>query len=111
MATTTATPASTTPPASAHDRRGRHRVERVSGYDRLRRGPRERGLPDEHFVRYARQAVLVAPAVDVRVSRRPLRAHVGRRPDDGARLRQVLSFTCRADGARDAEIRDDRAAA
>ena len=82
----------------------------MSGHDRLRRGPGERGHPDEHFVRYARQAVLVASAVDVRVSRRLLRAHVDRRPDYGARLGELLSFTCRADGARDAEIRDDRAA-
>src|SRR2546430_5614686 len=45
----------------------------------LRRGAGERRLPHEHFVDHARQAVLVAPPVDLRAPRRLLRAHIGDR--------------------------------
>src|SRR2546430_11828406 len=72
----------------------------------LRRGAGERRLPHEHLVDHARQAVLVAPPVDLRAPRRLLRAHVGGGADYGPGLRELVLVSRRRDGAGDPEVRD-----
>src|SRR5438874_3728370 len=88
-----------------HDRRRRHHVQRVAREHRVRGRPREGRLAHQHLVHDARQAVLVAAAVDVVAARPLLRAHVGGRPDDGARLGDMARVSRGVDGARDAEVR------
>ena len=78
----------------------------MPGHHRLRGRPRERRLTHQHLVRDARQAVLVAPPVDLCAPRRLLGAHVCRGPDDRAGLREVLSCSRGADRPRDAEVGD-----
>ena len=48
-------------------------------------------LPRQHLVQHAAQCVEIAPAVDLPLGHRLLRAHVGRRADGEAGLRQALA--------------------
>ena len=68
--------------------------------------PGERRLSGQHLVGEARQRVLIAAAVDVRLAARLLRAHVCRRADREPRLRERLA-ACAADCARDTKVEDD----
>ena len=77
----------------------------MTGDDRLRRRSGERRLANEQLVQHAREAVLIAPPIDLRRARRLLRAHVGGRADDRPGLGQRLLVGV-IDRARDAEIRD-----
>src|SRR2546429_3504873 len=89
----------------SHDRGRRYHVQRVARDDGLGGGPRERRLAHQHLVHDARQAVLVAAAIDVLAAGGLLRAHVGGRAHDRAGLREMPRVARRAQGPRDAEVR------
>src|SRR5438105_1159833 len=62
-------------------------------------------MPGEHFVEDAPQAVHVAPAVERPNTRCLLRAHVQRRPDGNAGVRQLIAAR-RRNRPRNTEVRD-----
>ena len=59
--------------------------------DRLRRRARVWRLAGEHFIKNRAERIDVGTAVDGAVARRLLRAHVGRRAETQARLRDSMS--------------------
>jgi hypothetical protein len=91
--------------------RDRRRLgDHVLSRDRRRARTGERRLAAQHLVEDAGEAVQVAASIDVLVSRRLLGAHVRRRADGHARLRDAVASR-RAERPGDAEIRDHRVAA
>ena len=94
----------------AHDLEPRHRVERVPRHDRLRGRAGERRLARERLVQHARETVDVAAAIHLSRARGLLGRHVRGCPDGESGLRQLVAARG-ADGARDAEVGDDRVTA
>ena len=91
----------------AHDFQSRHRIERMTRHDRLRRGSGERRLAGQRLVEHTRETVDVTAPIDLPRSRCLLGRHVRRSADGQAGLRELVAAG-RADGTRDAEVRDDR---
>ena len=94
----------------AHDFEPRHGVERVARHDRLRRRSGEGRLAGEGLVEHAGETVDVAAPVHVARARGLLGRHICRRPDREPRLGQLVAAG-RTDGARNAEVGDDRMSA
>jgi hypothetical protein len=80
-------------------------LDQLSSHDRLRRGSGEWRVSGQHLVRDAAEGVDVAPDVRAGLARRLLGAHVKRRAQAQAGLRQSLT-ACLAQRGRDAEVRD-----
>src|SRR2546430_16396922 len=79
------------------------------GNYRLGRGPSVGRFPGQHLVQHARQAVLIAPAIEPGLRARLLRAHVRGGADREPRLREPLPPR-RTHGQGDAEVRYHRLA-
>jgi hypothetical protein len=85
----------------------RHRFGKSLAEHRLCARSNKGLLPGKHLVQHARQAVLIAPAVDLPLAGRLLRAHVRRSPDHHPRLGKRVA-RCDAYRFRDAEIHHHR---
>ncbi len=84
-----------------HQPEAGHRLHRVARHDRARVGAGERRLARQHLERHAAERVQVGGRPDG-VAHRLLGAHVGRRADRHAGLRELLAGL--GGGARDAEV-------
>ena len=78
---------------------------------RARAAPAQRGLPRQHLVHDAREAVDVALVAEARLPARLFRAHVFRGSDGDTRVRHDIGRRRHSGdgaGARDAEVREHR---
>ena len=82
------------------------RLTQAAGDDRLCRATGERRLAGEHLVEDAAQGIDVAPAIELRLGARLLRAHVHRGAERDAGLGQPLAAG-RVERPGDTEVRDD----
>ncbi len=69
----------------------------------LLHGPQAWGLPDQHLVDHAGEAVDIRSLIEVRDARRLLRTHITRRPDGEPAASQTLR-ACRAHRLGDAKV-------
>jgi hypothetical protein len=81
----------------------RHRLTQSLGNDRLGGRTGVRRLARKHLVHYARQAVLVGPAIQLGLGAGLLRAHVRRRAEREASFGEPL-LPCARSCQRDAEV-------
>jgi hypothetical protein len=89
---------------------GRDRLGQAAGDDRLWRATGERRLTSEHLVKDAAKGIDVAPAIELPVAARLLRAHVQRGAERDAGLGQPLAAG-RVERSGDSEVREDTMAA